>query len=128
MQTLPVTAALAAAAAVGLVALSLPVALRRGKLKLSAGDGGDAAFNSLIRAQANFTEYTPIGLIVVGLLEMCGFHGLALWSVAGLLAAGRLSHAIGMIGGIIPARAAGAIMTFLSLLLGGGILVGSLLA
>ena len=42
---LPITSALAGAAAIFLVLLSLPVALRRRSTKLGFGDGGDEAFN-----------------------------------------------------------------------------------
>jgi uncharacterized membrane protein YecN with MAPEG domain len=45
METLPITSALAGAAAIFLVLLSFPVANHRRANKLSAGDGGDEAFN-----------------------------------------------------------------------------------
>lgn len=62
MDTLPVTLVLAGAAAIYLVLISFPIANRRRATQLSAGDGGDEKFNRLIRAQANFAEYTPLAI------------------------------------------------------------------
>ncbi|MCJ2135686.1 MAPEG family protein [Methylobacterium sp. J-026] len=60
------------------------------------GDGGDAALLKRARSHANFSEYVPLTLILVGLLEAGGAgHGL----VQGLLVAllvGRILHPIGM--------------------------------
>ncbi|MBE7244369.1 MAPEG family protein [Methylobacterium sp. A49B] len=60
------------------------------------GDGGDDAVLKRIRSHANFSEYVPLALILIGLLEAGGGgHGL----VQGLLVAllvGRILHPIGM--------------------------------
>jgi len=60
------------------------------------GDGGDASLLKRVRSHANFSEYVPLALILVGLLEAGGgSHGL----VQGLLLAllvGRILHPIGM--------------------------------
>lgn len=60
------------------------------------GDGGDDAVLKRIRSHANFSEFVPLVLILVGLLEAGGAgHGL----VQGLLLAllvGRILHPIGM--------------------------------
>ena len=60
------------------------------------GDGGDAALLKRVRSHANFSEYVPLALILVGLLEAGGgSHGL----VQGLLLAllvGRVLHPVGM--------------------------------
>lgn len=60
------------------------------------GDAGDDTMLRRVRAHANFSEYVPLVLILVGLLEAGGgAHGL----VQGLLIAllvGRILHPIGM--------------------------------
>jgi uncharacterized membrane protein YecN with MAPEG domain len=60
------------------------------------GDGGDASLLKRVRTHANFSEYVPLALILVALLEAGGGgHGL----VQGLLLAllvGRILHPIGM--------------------------------
>jgi uncharacterized membrane protein YecN with MAPEG domain len=123
METLPVTSALAGFAAIFLVLLSFPIANHRRKNQLSAGDGGDQKFNGLIRAQGNFIEYTPLGIIVIGLAEANGVAFAWVCGLAVALAVGRLLHAAGMIWSALPARALGAILTFGVLLLTGAILV-----
>ena len=60
------------------------------------GDGGDESMLKRVRSHANFSEYVPLALILVGLLEAGGgSHGL----VQGLLIAllvGRILHPTGM--------------------------------
>jgi uncharacterized membrane protein YecN with MAPEG domain len=123
METLPITSALAGAAAIFLVLLSFPVANHRRANKLSAGDGGDEAFNRKVRAQANFIEYTPLAIIAIGLLEMNGMDQLWVCGLAAALAAARVLHAIGLIWNVLIGRMLGAILTFATLLFAGGVLV-----
>ena len=105
MTAFPVTALLTALAAVALVALSLPVSLRRRKMAISAGDGGDETLRRLIRTQGNFIEYVPLTLIAIGLAEAGGIGPELLWSLGGAAVAGRLLHAVGMLRGSLPPRA-----------------------
>lgn len=123
METLPVTSLLTGAAALFLVLLSFPVANHRRANRLSAGDGGDEAFNRKVRAQGNFIEYVPLAIIAIGLLEMNGFPQIWVCAFAAMLAAARVLHAIGLIWNVIIGRMLGAILTFATLLLVGGALV-----
>ena len=60
------------------------------------GDGGDDAVLKRIRSHANFAEYVPLALIVIGLLEASGAsHGLVQALLIALLVA-RILHPIGM--------------------------------
>lgn len=120
---LPITSALAGAAAIFLVLLSLPVAMRRRATKTSFGDGGDEAFNRKIRAQANFIEYVPLGIIAIGLVEMSGAGQPMVCGLAATLAAARVLHAFGLWTNILIGRALGATLTFGVLLVAGGLLV-----
>ena len=52
-----------------LLILSVRVSMGRGAAKVSLGDGGDAMLLSRIRAQANFVEYVPLILILMGMIE-----------------------------------------------------------
>lgn len=123
MTAFPITTELTAVLAVALVALSLPVSLRRRKLSISAGDGGDETLRRLIRAQGNFIEYVPLTLIAIGLAEAGGIQPTVLWSLGGAALAGRLLHAVGMLGGSLPPRAIGMLITYLTLLAAAGALV-----
>lgn len=60
------------------------------------GDGGDNAVLKRIRSHANFIEYVPLALILIGLLEAGGgSHGLVQGLLVALLVA-RILHPIGM--------------------------------
>lgn len=123
METvLPITSGFTALAAVALVALSMPVSLKRMKVGADTGDGGDQGLHRRIRAQGNFIEYAPLGLLAVALVEMSGPAGWVVWTLGGLLAVGRALHAAGMLRGSTPLRAGGMILTYLSLLGSAGLL------
>ncbi|HEY8615119.1 MAPEG family protein [Phenylobacterium sp.] len=116
MPPLPITSGLAVLAALGLVALSLPVTARRFRAKVSLGEGGDALLQKRVRVQANFVEYVPLALIVIGLAEGAAAPDWLLWTTAAMLVVGRIAHAIGM---YLPTpnlpRAGGMILTWSAL-------------
>ena len=112
---LPVTTLLAAGAAIMLVLLSFPVANHRRTKGVSFGDGGDEKFTRMIRAQANFTEYVPIGLIVIGLVEMGGAAQMTVCGLAAMLAVGRVLHAFGLLSNQLWGRALGMLLTLLAI-------------
>lgn len=98
MLTFPAITALCAGI-LGLVGVFLAghVGSYRGKAKVSLGDGGDAELFCRIRKQGNFTEYVPLTLIVLGLLEMSGAAGtMAIGIMGGALVVSRILHPIGM--------------------------------
>jgi uncharacterized protein len=96
MLYLPVTLATAGAAALISVWLGLRISLRRRSRGISLGDGGDATLTTRMRAQLNFVEYTPIVLILIGLVESARGSSTWLWAVAAAYIVARLLHAIGM--------------------------------
>ena len=60
------------------------------------GDGGDLAMEKRIRSHANFQEYVPFAVILIGLLEAGGAgHDLVRILLIVLIVA-RLMHPIGM--------------------------------
>lgn len=115
---LPITSTVAALAALGLIALSIPVSLRRMKVKQAIGTGDDQVLLRRIRAQGNFIEYVPIGLILLALAEMRGAPQILLLATTGPMVIGRIAHAIGMLRGVNPMRRMGMMATFVSLLAG----------
>ncbi len=60
------------------------------------GDGGDAQNLTLIRSQANFTEYVPLILILIGFAEAGGASDGWIHGLGGALVFGRICHPIGM--------------------------------
>lgn len=123
MPYLPVTSVWIAVFAIALFLLSFPIALHRKRARTSLGDGGDAALQRRIRAQGNFTEYVPMALLVIGAVEAAGYDSMWVWSLGGLMAAGRLLHAWGILGDRLPPRALGMMATFLVLVAGAGLIV-----
>ncbi len=97
MQFPTVTAALAAAFAVIMVLLSALTSMRRAALRVTHGDAGDETLRRRIRAHGNFTEYTPLALVLLLLVELAGtsFAWTAALAISLFLA--RLLHAVGML-------------------------------
>ena len=118
MVQLPITLHAAVVLAVMLVLLSLPISLRRRKVRVSLGVGDDAALQNLVRAHGNFTEYAPMGLILLTLLELSGAGSRTVWVEAGLLVVGRLVHAAGMWAMVLPLRVTGTFLTQAMLIYG----------
>lgn len=93
---LPITLTITAAATLINLWLASRTSQVRLASKVSVGDGGDPRLIARMRAQANFVEYTPFFLILLGLIELA--HGSAtwLWLVAIAYILARISHAFGM--------------------------------
>jgi uncharacterized membrane protein YecN with MAPEG domain len=66
-----------------------------------------------MRAHANFTENTPLVLILIGVIELTGKGGQWLAIVGAVYMLARICHAIGM-DGVVPLRAGGALVTMLT--------------
>ena len=91
-----VTSIIAAVLTAVFIRLSFNVIGLRRKNKVGLGSGGNENLERAIRAQGNFAEYVPFGLILLACLEL---NGAAWWLVAipGVtLIIGRLIHAIGI--------------------------------
>ncbi len=93
---LPITSLTAASLAILLLILTFLVSQQRGVAKVSLGDGGDKTLLKRIRAFGNFTEYAPIGIILLALVEYGGTSATVTWLLAALLLIGRILHALGM--------------------------------
>ncbi|WP_299416728.1 MAPEG family protein [uncultured Sulfitobacter sp.] len=116
--SLDITAFYAGLLTLLLLALTARVIVYRRTNKLSLGDTGDSILLQRMRAQANLTEYAPLGLILMALAELQGAPAAALHLMGAVLLAGRLMHAIGFSRRpqIMPLRVGGMVLT-LSMLL-----------
>src|ERR1700749_57850 len=81
---LPVTLVIAAATGLINVWLALGIGRNRVSSKIMLGDGGEAALIAKIRAHGNLTEYAPMVLILMALIELARGPSLWLW-IAGVV-------------------------------------------
>ena len=91
-----VTSIIAAVLTIIFVKLSFAVVGLRRKNQVGLGSGGHEDLERAIRAQGNFAEYVPFGIILIACLEL---NGAPWWLVAipGItLIIGRLIHAVGI--------------------------------
>lgn len=97
-----------------LLVLSIRVIALRNRERVSIGTGQSEALLRATRVQGNFSEYVPIGLILMGLCEAQAVPSWQIHFFGALLLLGRISHFIGVSGAeksLLP-RIAGMIMTF----------------
>lgn len=110
---MPVTALYAALLALLFIALSIRVIGGRRSNRVSVGDGGNHELLRRMRMHANFAEYAPLALIMMGLIESMQADRWIIHALGAVLLIGRLSHAYGMSGdGHMQFRVAGMVMTF----------------
>jgi len=91
-----ITSIIASVLTIIFVRLSFAVIRLRRKNKVGLGNGGHEELERAIRAQGNFAEYVPFGIMLIACLEI---NGAPWWLVAvpGItLIAGRLIHAKGI--------------------------------
>ena len=111
-----ITALYAAGLAMMLVWLSFNVIRLRRQQRISLLDGGNVALTQAMRAHGNFTEYVPLVLILMTILELDQAPGALVHGIGLTLLAGRVSHAYGLIDGrSLRPRVAGMMLTFASL-------------
>jgi uncharacterized protein len=90
---LQITALYASLLAFVYIKLSTNVIKLRRIHKVSLGHKNHKDLEQAIRAQANFIEYVPFGLILLSCLEINKIHPLIVFILGGLLFVGRFLHA-----------------------------------
>ncbi len=114
---LPITLTIAGAAAIINLWLAARVSALRVKGKVLIGDGGSPILVARMRAHANFVEYTPFVLILIGLIEAAQGSSTWLWAAGILYILGRIAHPFGLDRGTANAlRGVGILITFVVLL------------
>jgi uncharacterized membrane protein YecN with MAPEG domain len=83
------------------------------------GDNGDVNITRVVRAQANFAEYVPLALLLMGFLEASRYSIYLLHGLGIALVVARLFHGFALSFGwqIRVGRVAGAALTFAVLLI-----------
>lgn len=93
---LPITLTIAGAAAIVNIWLAIRIVMLRIKAKVLIGDGGNALLATRMRAQLNYMEYTPLVLILLGLIEFARGTHVWLWAAGIIYIIGRILHPFGM--------------------------------
>jgi uncharacterized membrane protein YecN with MAPEG domain len=78
------------------IKLSFAVIKLRRQNKVGLGNGGNDDLERAIRAQGNFAEYVPLGIILIACLELNGAPWVLVATPGITLIIGRLIHAKGI--------------------------------
>jgi uncharacterized membrane protein YecN with MAPEG domain len=89
----------------------------RRKAQISIGDGGDEAMLRAMRVHANFSEYAPITLVLLAMMDIQGRQIWLLHALGVLFLVARLSHVYGISSAQAPGkfRVGGMVGTFATL-------------
>lgn len=91
-----VTAIIASLLTMIFIKLSFAVIGLRRKNRVGLGSGGHDDLERAIRAQGNFVEYVPLGMILIACLELNGASWWLVLILGIMLIIGRLIHAVGI--------------------------------
>ena len=91
-----VTAIIASLLTISFIKLSFAVIGLRGKNRVGLGSGGHDDLERAIRAQGNFAEYVPFGIILIACLELNNAPWWLVLIPGVTLIIGRLIHAVGI--------------------------------
>lgn len=110
----PLTGLYAALCALIVLVLALRVIVLRWSTKTGIGDGGDRRLAKAIRVHGNATEYVPLALILMLIVELGGASGAFINACGIALVAARLVHAYGLTrsAGASAGRVVGTTLTF----------------
>ncbi len=78
------------------VVLSIKTIIIRRKNKVAVGDGNKPQLQRAMRVHANFAEYTPIAIILVGFVESLKYNEIIVHILLSLFLLGRIIHAYGL--------------------------------
>lgn len=95
MNIIPLYAALLALLFIYLSAQTIKVR-RRVRVAVAVGDGGNSEMLRAMRVHANFAEYVPFTLVLLGMLELQASPAWVLHALGVLLLVARCSHAYGV--------------------------------
>ena len=95
-MVLPITAIYAGL--LGLIGLVLAAGSGwiRSKTGVSLGDGGHPQQLLAVRRHGNFTEWVPLALILIAILELNGAPAVAIHALGAALVLARIAHPLGL--------------------------------
>lgn len=114
-MTLHITALYGAFHALFNVALAANVSRVRGKTNVFLGTGSSDELLTAARRHGNHAEYIALALVLLAVCELNGASATVLHALGGALTVGRLAHAAGIGDKPEPARAVGALLTWVAI-------------
>ncbi len=78
------------------VVLSVKTIIIRRKNKVAVGDGNNLLLQRAMRVHANFSEYTPLAIILVGFVESLKYNAIIVHVLLSAFLLGRIIHAYGL--------------------------------
>ena len=93
---LEITPYYAAILALLFIVLSVRTIKTRREHKIAIGDGGEKSILRASRVHANFSEYVPFTLLLIGMVEYLSYSPLIVHALGIILVFARLSHAYGV--------------------------------
>ena len=111
---MPITAFYAALLGLLFMVLSIRTIQQRGVARVELGTGEDAELLRRYRVHANFAEYVPLALLLLGLAESLKAPHILLHLAGLILLLGRVLHAYGLsqTPHILRLRVSGMMLTF----------------
>ena len=103
-----------------LIYLAFRVVSVRQSARISIGTGGNEQLEVRTRVHGNAAEYIPAMLVGLVVLALMGLPGWAIHVGGGAFTLGRVMHMVGMSGNILPLRAGGILLSWISMILVGG--------
>ncbi len=107
------------------VVLSIKTIIIRRKNKVAVGDGNKPQLQRAMRVHANFAEYTPIAIILVGFVESLKYNEIIVHILLSLFLLGRIIHAYGLskIDEDFRFRVFGMVLTFNVITIASGLII-----
>ena len=99
-----------------LIYLSSRVVFMRRSAQISVGHGGNVELELRMRAHGNATEYIPAMMVGLVTAAYMGIPVLWIHVLGGTFTFGRILHAVGLSGNILPARASGMVLTWIAMI------------
>jgi uncharacterized membrane protein YecN with MAPEG domain len=93
---LNITPYYAAVLALLFIILSVRTIKSRREHKVAIGDGGEKSILRASRVHANFSEYVPLTLLLIAMLEIQSYSHLIIHGLCIALLAARIAHAYGV--------------------------------
>ena len=78
------------------VGLSVRTLRMRRRLRIAVGDAGNEAMLRAMRVHSNFSEYVPLSLLLILLVESTGASAIFVHALGVSMLVGRISHAYGV--------------------------------